>query len=59
MTSYQRQKLKIKELESEIQKMLSDPEYLTIRLIEHGIKKDVAKRIWFGNSNPTGKIKYR
>lgn len=57
MTSYQRLKLKNKELHDEIDKLLTNQDYYYFECsIRHGIKKNLERLWWFGDSNPIGKI---
>lgn len=56
MTSYQRLKLKNKELYEEINKILTDKDYYFECSIRYGIKNDIERAWWFGNSTKIGKI---
>jgi len=57
MTSYQKLKKQNQELLLEREKLLTEPSYFIQELMRLKIKKDVLNRIWFGESQPTGKLR--
>lgn len=58
MNSYQKLKARIKQLEERNQRLLTDQKFYITEVMAHGIKTEMYKALWFGDSkNPTGKLK--
>lgn len=58
MTSYQKLKARIKYLEEKEVKLLTDQKFYLTECLAYGVRQDMMKRIWFGDSKkPNGKLK--
>lgn len=56
MTSYQKLKQRIRDLEVDRQRLLSDPEYFLKEHLKVAIRKDIAER-WLYDPTQTGELK--